>query len=976
MTQWFADLPFVCGRPWGLAVGLVCVGATWWIARRSLAGQSPARRRLGTGLRITVLTLLALALADFQLALRGQGLTVLCLVDLSDSVPRATQDEVLAALEGATAGLAADEQVGLIVFGRDASVERGPSRAALRLPRVQSVIDRSGTDLSAALRLADATFTSAGALGARRVVVISDGNANRGEELLDARTLVASGTAVDVLGIDYTHDDEVLIDSVLVPPEVYLDEAYQVEGIVDSQVEARARLLLFENGALVDTREVELLPGKTRVAFTRTNRNQERYRYEMRLEVEHDQLAQNNVGFASTLIRGAARVLFIGDAASHAPLLEALVGASIACEVVSPDLVPARADDYFSYDAILLADTPAHALGIDTQRLLHGVVKNLGVGFVMIGGPDSFGAGGYGSTPIEQLLPVEMQVKQRKILPNGALVLILHTCEFQSGNLWAKRIAQSAVKVLTPQDYVGVLLFDGMGGDRWGVPFGPATDPALIQTQIAALQPADMPSFAPTMQLAAQALETAVASQKHMIIISDGDPAPPTAPTMQSLQDSRVSVSTVCINPHQAGDTGTMKRIASDTGGRYYLVQDARQLPHIFVREALEVRRNLITEEPFTPRIVSDNEVLRGVAGVGLPVLGGYVITTPRPLAEVVLASHHDDPVLALWRYGLARTAAFTSDAVGRWAAEWIGWPGYGTFWAQLVRSVSRRGVGELFQVDRVIEGDRGRVILDAIDPEGRILDGLAIEARVLDPAFDEQAVSFQQTGPGRYEASFGARRAGSYLLSLEYEGSGGLTGTHQTGLDVSYSPEYRQLRASPERLGELARMTGGRVLVEGDDLFDRTGLRAQRQRRPLFEQLVIAALLLLFVDIFLRRVMVTLAPLRRWLAFASGRRLARPVTSGSEVLGKLLERRAPQPPRSTPQQLELGEPGAPVGPGARGPETGSGPPEGAASGGASDATASDDPRSPSPDEHGQLGYTDRLLRAKREARERQERRE
>ena len=58
-------------------------------------------------------------------------------------------------------------------------------------------------------------------------------------------------------------------------------------------------------------------------------------------------------------------------------------------------------------------------------------VRDLGKGLVMIGGPDSYGAGGYQKTPLEETLPVDMGVRDRKKQPDVALVVVID----QSGSM-------------------------------------------------------------------------------------------------------------------------------------------------------------------------------------------------------------------------------------------------------------------------------------------------------------------------------------------------------------------------------------------------------------------------------------------------------------------------------------------------------------------------------------------------------------
>ena len=400
-----------------------------------------------------------------------------------------------------------------------------------------------------------------------------------------------------------------------------------------------------------------------------------------------------------------------------------------------------------------------------------------------------------------------------------------------------------------------------------------------------------------------------------MVIISDGNPTPPSRAMIQQFQQAKISVTTICINPHGGSDTGMMKWVAQQTKGRYYLVQDPRKLPQIFMREALQVHRSLITEEDFYPAVAMASEVVAGLGDEGFPQLHGYVLTTAKPLAETSLVSHTQDPILSIWRYGLGRTAAFTSDGGGRWASDWVGWSGYEPFWAQLVRSIARRGGDEIFRYDRSIDGDRGRIILDAIDAEGHYLDELGISGRVMSPKFDEEKVTFQQTGPGRYEAEFQARQSGTYLVALDYERADGVRGAAQAGVTVSYSPEYRNLSSDVARLEALAAATGGRVLDWTDDFFDRN-VPAQLHRLPQFELLLELLLFLFFADIVFRRVIFSMAPVARLVE----RFRSRPVPVGDEastrLLGSLLEKRKqlrPQGERPVIQVREGAEPSGSV---------------------------------------------------------------
>ena len=115
------------------------------------------------------------------------------------------------------------------------------------------------------------------------------------------------------------------------------------------------------------------------------------------------------------------------------------------------------------------------------------------------------------------------------------------------------------------------------------------------------------------------------------------------------------------------------------------------------------------------------HEILRGIDWSAAPALDGYVATTPKKSAETLLLSHHQDPVLSVWRYGLGRAAAFTSEVKARWGARWLQWDELNRLLAQLVRWTLRRfenegeflgrlqhpGIAQIFESGR-IESEHG----------------------------------------------------------------------------------------------------------------------------------------------------------------------------------------------------------------------------------------------------------------------------
>src|SRR5207248_5641351 len=193
-------------------------------------------------------------------------------------------------------------------------------------------------------------------------------------------------------------------------------------------------------------------------------------------------------------------------------------------------------------------------------------------------------------------------------------------------------------------------------------------------------------------------------------------------------------------------DFKLLQEIARIGNGRYYHAEDPSNIPQIFAKETVTASKSAINEQPFNPIVSRPTQVLADIKFDDSPFLLGYVTTRPKPTSELILASDKGDPLLSWWRYGLGMSVAFTSDAKGRWAAEWLSWPGYSKFWAQVVRHAMRKSdaKGVFVQMDR--KDGKATVTLDAINPDGKYLNEAPADLTVIDPAGGELKATMTQT--------------------------------------------------------------------------------------------------------------------------------------------------------------------------------------------------------------------------------------
>ncbi|HEX2142778.1 MAG TPA: VWA domain-containing protein, partial [Candidatus Limnocylindria bacterium] len=405
------------------AVGVVVAG--WLLASRTLPR---ARRGASLVIRLVLVACLVGSLAGARLTLPSDRLSVVFLVDASASMVDATREELLTFARDATRRMPQGDTAGVVVFGANALVDRLPSDVD-QLPPPSSIPVVGATDVAAAVRLAEAIFPAG---VQRRLVLLSDGNDTGGGGGQAVAAAAARGVRLDVVLPDRATYPEALVDGVDAPAGARVGEAVELVVRVRSTIETAATLRLLADGATVGTRELDLEPGARSVSFSVEADAAGFHVFRAVLEPADDHFVENNAADAYVLVSGEPQVLLATDDSGRAAdLLEALEEARHNVTVVPAGGVPSSLATLAGYDAILLDNVSAAELGPTTMASLQVYVRDLGKGLVMLGGRDSYGAGGYLNTAMEEILPVYMTVRDRERSPDVALVAVVD----QSGSM-------------------------------------------------------------------------------------------------------------------------------------------------------------------------------------------------------------------------------------------------------------------------------------------------------------------------------------------------------------------------------------------------------------------------------------------------------------------------------------------------------------------------------------------------------------
>lgn len=862
-----------------------------WLARKSDVQTGSWRRWMALGLRLIVVLLLIAAVAGLQALKPMEGMNVFFLLDRSDSIPSAQQEWAREYVNLATKQKKKEDRAGVLVFGADAAIELNPSQA-IDLQKIQAVISTERTDLAGAMRLGTAAFPET---GQKRLVLLTDGNENVGDALGAVLAARALGVTVDAIPLGVARGGDASVQKLSLPNTAKRGQPFEVKIFAQSDRDRSATVRLFRNEQFLGEQRVQLAAGKNLFTFPQTLTEPGFYSYDVQLDVPGDGLPQNNRASNFVNVRGDPRILIVSeDPVQDRPLAEALQASRLEVRLTDRAGFPGTLAEMQSYDAIFLSNLAAGDLGRDRMLLLESAVRDFGMGLVCVGGDQTYAAGGYRGTPLESTLPLDMELSSKKVIPSGAVVLLMHGMEFNNGNAVARECALGVLHALGPQDELGVVLWDGF--ERWLFPLQKVGDKRDLGRQIAGMNQGDLPSFQNLMTMAHQSLRGSKANLKHLIVFSDGDPAAPSAELLQAIVNDRITVSTVMIGGHVVPDT--MEWMAAQGRGRFYDVQSPSQLPQIFIKETAVILKSAIFEEPFKPQLVSGSEIVRGISAEELPPLRGYVATTPKARAEIPLVSDKGDPILAHWQYGLGRAVAFTSDAKAKWASDWLGWEKYRQFWSQAARWALRRVEDEEFTTEVAVEKGQGVITVEAVDEQGNYRNFLNLQAVVVSPKGERQTVRLEQTGPGHYEERFATKDVGAYLLNLMDLKDGQLRGSQVLGASVNYSPEFTEPEPNLHLLRRLTEAGGGRLLNPdhaADNPFLHDRLKTF-QPRDLFEVLLKLAIVLFTLDVAVRRIQIDRSEwlklwrtLERRILFWRG--VPRPVEA-DESLAALLARR------------------------------------------------------------------------------------
>ncbi len=873
-------------------------GALWW-SGKLLLGMTPTRKKFVIALRGIVATLLVFALAGIQAVQVHRRVCTIFVVDASESVSEPARQKARDFISQAIRHARYDDLTGVILFGRNPMVEIPPTQLR-SLPNFTAAPDKSATDIAAALRLAMGLFPDG---YSRRIVLLSDGNETHGDAISVASVARTEGITVDVVPLKTAEKkQEVIVNDVLMPSEAKVGQPFPVRIVAEATVTSSGVLRIDRDGIPVKEVAVNLSPGKNSITTSLRVDNPGISRFRFVLEVAPDTDPRNNIGMGLVSVKGKPKVLLAeGQPDPTGALAKALRANDLEVVRVSEGGLPARPEEWQQFDAVIFSDYPAWAMSEQQMRVVRSAVRDTGIGFLMIGGEQSFLPGGYYSTPIAEVLPVDLDVRQRKVYPAATIVIIMDTSgsmAVMEGGVQKVHLAAHAaietLKMLRPIDRFGVIV-SGTGTD-WLAPIRPAKDAPKIIEQISRIYAGGGGIYCrPSLELAAKAIVAEATRVRHIIMLADTDDCDEQEGCFEiaaQLRKLGVTVTVVGIGRPDGIHAPFCRQLAKIGGGNYYVARSARDLPKLFTADVSIMTRSAIEEGAFIPKIVGGDEMLEGVDWRKTPPLLAYCLTSDKPLARTLMRTDKDDPLLATWQFGLGTSTAFTSDAKPKWARQWVQWSDFATFWANVIRSALRKATQTRYAITTQVRQGEAIIELEAFTPEGEPINLLQPKVNVSTPSGESRSLVLQQEGLGRYRGRVPVNETGVYLVTVHERDETGKTRVSTTGFALPYPTEYRFTRTNLPLLERVAELTAGKVNPEPNEVY-RLPPKPSSSVTDIWHFCVALALALFLMDIAARRLAlgvpeVVAALVRRFVEIWQRLTVRRPVPAaetGSRLL-------------------------------------------------------------------------------------------
>ena len=822
--------------------------------------------RLTLAVRVAVYVLVVLALARPALRIPVRGGTVVVVADRSASVPVEEKAAQAALIDTLIARAGAGGRVGVVSFAARPIVEHAPQTAPFG--GFSAVHNDDASDLGGAIHAALSLLEPG---ESARLLVLSDGQYTGEDPLQAASRAAAAGVAIDYRLQRRRAAGDVAILRVDAPASRRPGEPMLATAWVSAPEAADVDYVL-RRGAVEVARGGRRLPrGVTPLVFRDLADAGGVKAYELRLEpadAAADPCPENNVArFLVQTTGGKPLLCFPASPASRLPALLAKGG--VAVETLPPASFDGSLATLAGYSGVVIENVRADAFGRGPLENIAAWIEHAGAGLAMTGGRNAFGIGGYYKSPLEDILPVTMELRREHRKFSMCIAVVLDrsgsmAMPVQGGRTkmdMANLGTMEVVNLLSDQDEIAVIAVDS--APHVVVPRTSAANARGQSRRILGIESMGGGIFVYEGLVAGlKEVTGSSAGVRHIVLFADAADAEEPGKYKELLANAAgagITVSAIGLGTRADSDAALLEEIARLGGGACSFSDNAHEIPRLFAQDTFMVARNTLVTNPVSPRFTQALPRFSDTLPPQAPPLGGYNLCYLHPGATAVAlsADENEAPLLALRNVGAGRALAFTGEADGEISGPFAAWEHAAEFYAALGRHCAGPlhdgSSGFLVQQRLVPGGIEITAYADVSRPEVKAVDGLELNVLRHRPGDSPDAERTKLAWKTADTLSAVVPLLGAETVLPTVVHPGGVVETLPP-VCLPYSGEY-----APEAgldgaavLASMAEATGGAKLADAGLVWEK--MPRSRRLVEFAAWLYLAAALLFLFEVFERR--------------------------------------------------------------------------------------------------------------------------
>lgn len=735
--------------------------------------------KLRTGLRLSVLAALILALAGVTPPWVTSGRRVLLLLDASASL-RPQRAWMLQRVEDCLAVLPAGTKINIATFGE---------QAAWTIRDADSV---ATADVDAALQAAGqwGSVTS-------DFELMFDGVRRQGEL---SRVFVWTDGNLDVHKADalraFAPDAEWIFD---LPPAMDPDCAVVSLTIAGTAPEQHVSFDLASDqpmrvpwrlsaGSEVLAEDVcEVSPVLGYHGSIALQSNAESFRFELLL---NDAVADNNIFYAVNPNHTRPRGLVV-SADTDLPLTS--LAADIDWRFVAPEELTAST---LQGIAVLVIDNlPARRFAGAAEEAVANYLRG-GGGVLMTGFESALGPGGWADSKLASLLPVDCLPRRQEPV---CLLLAVDRSGSMSEVVRGDLTRLQMVKDATTSGILPQLNFTR--GDRLGLiafhekpelllsPGDSSEGPEAVRAGLDAMSASGRTDVLSALQAAWRELEGVETPNRQLIVLSDGEATVGSQDmAAYAALGAKFAAASIGVTVLAAGEgRGPTQAFVDAAGGRVIRLE-YEKLESILQSEAGRFKA-LHRRGDFEVTCSAD---WKGFAPV--PKCAGYVVSAAKDGAEVFMRAG-GDPLVVAWQAGSGRCAVFASALRNDTCPGWDRWPQLRAWATRLLDAAGGAGNGRGARVRYEMRGGEASLIVE-LDETTSLPPDRHWRCEIVGYHGGAREVEIHRTGRRELRGEPAPLPPGAYSASLRDDAGA----VHVRGLPlvVNFHPEWRRLGPAP----------------------------------------------------------------------------------------------------------------------------------------------------------------------------------